>query len=65
VSAYAMWPRTEAGPEGDGDALHVEWVRRVEAAVGDAVVGLYVNEVRRSCHTCEIDCHDDVQGEVS
>jgi hypothetical protein len=40
-----MWPRTEAGPQGDGDALHKEWVKKVEAAVGDAAVGLYVNEV--------------------
>lgn len=42
-----MWTRTEAGHEGDEDSLHVEWVRRVEAAVGDAAVGLYVNEVSR------------------
>lgn len=42
-----MWPRTSAGPEEDGDLRHVEWVRRVQAAVGDAAMGLYINEVRR------------------
>jgi hypothetical protein len=50
-----MWPRTEAGPVGDGDVAHVEWVRRVEAAVGGAAVGLYVNEVRRNTHRDSFD----------
>jgi hypothetical protein len=46
LSAYAMWPRSAEGPTAaDGDVAHVSWVRRVEAAVGPAAVGLYVNEV--------------------
>lgn len=45
LPAYAMWARTAGGPEADGDARHAAWVRGVESALGDAVIGLYMNEV--------------------
>ncbi|GFH18044.1 FAD-binding PCMH-type domain-containing protein [Haematococcus lacustris] len=45
LSAYAMWPRTPDGPEADGDSRHAQWVAAVRQAVGQACLGLYVNEV--------------------
>lgn len=51
IGSYAMWTRTAAGPESDGDREHVDWVGRVKNAVGPAALGLYVNEVGDSSWT--------------
>lgn len=48
LNVYAMWPRTEAGPEADGDKRHVRWVERVVQAGEASSVGLYVNEVMQN-----------------
>lgn len=45
INVYALWPRTEAGPEADGDKQHVRWVERTVQAGAASSVGLYLNEV--------------------
>ncbi|GIL82607.1 hypothetical protein Vretimale_11978 [Volvox reticuliferus] len=45
LGMYAMWTRSQAGPDADGDAAHVAWVRSCAASLEPYTVGLYVNEV--------------------
>lgn len=45
VAAYAMWPRTEGGPEEDGDTAHAAWVRAMSVDAKPWVQGCYLNEV--------------------
>eukprot|EP00798_Chlamydomonas_sp_ICE-L_P012291 gene12291-15447_t len=45
MSFYAMWARTEAGPEQDGDLANANWVKGSRKALNGIYAGSYINEV--------------------
>lgn len=45
LTPYALWPRTQGGPEEDRDQQHCDWVQSFRSAVAPRVLGCYLNEV--------------------